>query len=196
MRDFNKIDFYIQRQRIGLIEKHIPDGSYLLDVGCGFYPQNLLSLEKKVRKAVGIDRDIPSHSPSGKISFVKYTIEKELPFPENEFDCITLLAILEHMDYPEAIIGECYRVCKPGGRLVITVPSNYSKPILLSLAALAMISREEIYDHKHYFSQKQLEKILAAAKFEKIVSRSYNLFLNVLFIYKKTPLRREQTESA
>jgi 2-polyprenyl-3-methyl-5-hydroxy-6-metoxy-1,4-benzoquinol methylase len=184
MRDFNKIDFFIQRQRIRLIEKYIPAGSYLLDIGCGLYPANLLGLEGRTRRAVGIDMEPPAGFPSGKLSFVKYRIEKSLPFPADEFDSVTMLAVLEHLDHPEAVVRECFRVLKPGGRLIVTIPSNYSKPVLEVLAALAIISREEIYDHKHYFSRKQCEKLLAHARLEKIVSRSYNFQLNALFVYQ------------
>jgi len=185
MRDFNKIDFFIQKRRIAEIEKYVPRDSCLLDIGCGYYPQNLVSLETKIRKGVGIDRDIPEKSPSGKISFVKYDIERTLPFPGGEFDCITVLAVLEHLEYPREIIGECRRILKPGGRIIVTVPSNYSKPLLLVLAGLNLISREEVYSHRHYFSKKELKKLLSDAHFIEKSARFYNLFMNILLVFEK-----------
>lgn len=95
------------------------------------------------------------------------------------------MAVLEHLEYPEEIIRECYRLLKPGGRLIVTVPSNYSKPILLMLAGLGLISREEIFSHKHYFSKKDVEDMLANARFKKVISKSYNCFLNLLFVFEK-----------
>lgn len=185
MRDFNKIDFLIQKKRIKLIEKHVPPDSYVLDIGCGYYPQNLVNLENKITKAIGIDKDIPDRALSEKISFIKADIRKTLPLPDNEFDCILILAVLEHLDHPQEIIRECHRTLKPGGRLIITIPSNYSKPILLALAGLGIISREEIFSHKHYFSRKEVEDMLAQAQLKKIISRAYNLFLNSLFVFEK-----------
>lgn len=185
MRDFNKIDFFIQRRRIALIERFVPWNSYVLDIGCGYYPQNLASLESKITKGVGIDLDIPEKSPSSKISFVKYKIERSLPFPDGEFDCVTILAVLEHLEYPEEIIKECYRILKPGGRIIVTVPSNHSRPFLLALAGIGLISREEVFSHKNYFSKKELEKMLFDARFRKIISRHYNLFMNLLFVFEK-----------
>jgi ubiquinone/menaquinone biosynthesis C-methylase UbiE len=185
MRDFNKIDFLIQKKRIKLIEKYVPPDSYVLDIGCGHYPQNLINLENKITKAVGIDKDIPDRDLSGKISFIKVDIKKTLPLPDNEFDCILILAVLEHLDYPPEIIRECYRILKPGGRLIITIPSNYSKPLLLILAGLGIISREEIFSHKYYFSRKEAEHLLLKAGFKKIVSKAYNFGLNALFVLEK-----------
>ena len=185
MRDFNQLDFLIQKKRIKLIEQYVPLNSYILDLGCGHYPQNLINLENKISRAVGIDKDIPDKPFSAKISLIKAFIEKKLPFPDNEFDCILMLAVLEHLDYPAAIIRECHRILKPGGRLIITIPSNYSKPILLTLAGLGLISKEEIYDHKHYFNQKEMERLLLDAHFKRIISKAYNLGMNLLFVYGK-----------
>ncbi len=185
MRDFNKIDFFIQKRRIKLIEKHVPPHSYVLDLGCGHYPENLINLESKIEKAVGVDRDIPDKNFSSKIRFIETNIEQELPLPDNEFDCILILAVLEHLEHPQEVIRECHRVLKPGGRLIITIPTNYSKPILLTLATLGLISREEIFSHKHYFSRKEVEALLLKAHFKKLVSQAYNLGLNGLFVFEK-----------
>jgi ubiquinone/menaquinone biosynthesis C-methylase UbiE len=186
MKDFNKIDFFIQRQRNRLVEKYIPLGTYLLDIGCGLYPRNLVSLEKRTIKAVGIDLDTPHDSPSEKISLIRYKIEKQLPFPDNEFDCITMLAVLEHLDYPDEVIDECRRVLRPGGKLIITIPTIYSKPLLLTLSAMTIISREEIVTHKNYFGKKQLEGILSSSGLTKVISRYYNIRFNLLVVYEKT----------
>lgn len=185
MRDFNKIDFFIQKKRIKLIEKYVPPDSYVLDIGCGYYPQNLINLENKIKKAIGIDKDVPDKTFSNKISFIKADLGKKIPLADNQFDCVLILAVLEHLEYPEEIIRECYRLLKPGGRLIVTVPSNYSKPILLMLAGLGLISREEIFSHKHYFSKKDVEDMLANARFKKVISKSYNCFLNLLFVFEK-----------
>ena len=185
MRDFNKIDFFIQNKRIKLIEKYVPSNSYILDVGCGYYPQNLINLQAKISKAVGIDKDIPDTSFAPNIRFIKADQQAQIPLPDNEFDCILLLAVLEHLENTTEIIAECYRILKPGGRLIITIPTNYSQPILLKLAYFGLISKEEIFDHKHYFRKAEIDQLMQQNKFKKIVSRSYNLGLNALFVFEK-----------
>jgi 2-polyprenyl-3-methyl-5-hydroxy-6-metoxy-1,4-benzoquinol methylase len=129
--------------------------------------------------------DTPDSTPSEKISFIRRKIEKTLPFRDGEFDCITILAVLEHLEYPKEIIAECYRILKPRGRIIVTVPSNYSKPILLALAGLGLISREEVYSHRHYFSKRELEKLLSEVHFIKKSARFYNLFMNLLLVFEK-----------
>ncbi len=47
-----------------------------------------------------------------------------LPFPDNSFDHAVCSEVLEHLPDDRAAMGELYRVLKPGGTLVVTVPSE------------------------------------------------------------------------
>jgi len=50
----------------------------------------------------------------------------QLPYASNTFDAVILSEILEHVDDDVAGLKEAYRVLKPGGVVVITVPhANY-----------------------------------------------------------------------
>lgn len=52
----------------------------------------------------------------------------ELHFEDNVFDTVVVAEVLEHVDNPKKIIQEAYRVCKPGGTLIISVPNGYAIP--------------------------------------------------------------------
>ncbi|HRF97201.1 MAG TPA: methyltransferase domain-containing protein, partial [Aggregatilineales bacterium] len=52
-----------------------------------------------------------------------------LPYPDNTFDAVILSEVLEHLDDDVAGLKEAYRVLKPGGVVVITVP-NADYPFL------------------------------------------------------------------
>ncbi|WP_416672264.1 class I SAM-dependent methyltransferase [Egbenema bharatensis] len=51
-----------------------------------------------------------------------YSPIHQIPKPDNFFDCILCIAVLEHVINPEEIIPEFFRVCKPGGHLIASVP--------------------------------------------------------------------------
>jgi SAM-dependent methyltransferase len=46
-----------------------------------------------------------------------------LAFGDDTFDLICALDILEHVDDDSRALQECYRTCKPGGLMLITVPA-------------------------------------------------------------------------
>ncbi len=59
-----------------------------------------------------------------KIEFVEGDAEK-LPFPDNQFDAVTISFGLRNVNEPKVALAEMYRVLKPGGRVVVC---EFSKP--------------------------------------------------------------------
>ncbi|PIP58155.1 MAG: hypothetical protein COX02_01785 [Candidatus Vogelbacteria bacterium CG22_combo_CG10-13_8_21_14_all_37_9] len=46
----------------------------------------------------------------------------ELPFPEASFEIVLCMVVLEHLEDPKRAITEMYRVLKPGGKIIVSVP--------------------------------------------------------------------------
>lgn len=47
-----------------------------------------------------------------------------IPCPSSSFDAILCTEVLEHVPYPSDALKELSRLLKPGGKLILTVPSN------------------------------------------------------------------------
>ncbi|TDE35928.1 class I SAM-dependent methyltransferase [Antarcticimicrobium sediminis] len=62
---------------------------------------------------------------------------RALDFPDNSFDTVTAMHVLSVVPEPERVMSEIARVCKPGGRVVIT---NHFKRTSGPLAALERVS--------------------------------------------------------
>ena len=50
---------------------------------------------------------------------------EDMSVEDCSFDLALCTQVLEHCNNPQAIMNECYRVLKPGGTLIVTVPSIY-----------------------------------------------------------------------
>lgn len=142
----------------------------LLDVGCGWNASLLRALESELECGVGIDFKAPALN-TNKLRTIEARLDTRLPFEDSSFDLVTMLAVLEHLDCPAQILEECCRVLRPGGGLLLTVPSKRAKPVLEFLAfRVGIVSRTEIEDHKQYFNKEDLRnlisKIPSLVKFE------------------------------
>jgi SAM-dependent methyltransferase len=99
----------------------------VLDVGCGNGEK--LGYFKQVgwRKVQGveIDKHACEIGKTNGIDIFHGTLI-EAGFPENSFDYIRSNHSFEHIINNYAVLGEMYRVCKPGGRIFIGVPNTAS----------------------------------------------------------------------
>lgn len=96
----------------------------LVDIGCGRMPYRE-ELEPLVKSYTGVDHPkIAEKYRSDKKPEV-LADAKKLPFKGDTFDMALLLQVLEHVDYPQAVINEAARILKPGGILIISCPFLY-----------------------------------------------------------------------
>ena len=132
----------------------------LLDVGCGWEARFLRAVEPHIARGVGIDFKAPPLA-TAKLTTITATLSDTLPFADASFDVVTLLAVLEHLGEPRRMVEEIARVLRPGGQVVLTVPSHAAKPVLEFLAyRVHVVSEAEIRDHKRYYGAGDLRALL------------------------------------
>lgn len=103
------------------------DGSWrgqLLDVGCG-NGSLVAPLQDIGWDVTGIDFDpIPA-----KLAREQYGLKvhegtlEEVQLPVESFDAITMHHVIEHLPNPLGTLRECWRVLRPGGKLVVVTPN-------------------------------------------------------------------------
>ncbi len=55
-----------------------------------------------------------------------------LPFDKDDFDCVLMLHVLTYSTEPEQVIKQAYKVCKPGGHLMISTLHKHQHQTVLS----------------------------------------------------------------
>jgi ubiquinone/menaquinone biosynthesis C-methylase UbiE len=104
----------------------------VLDVGCGpgLMTDALLERDWEVWGLDCLEPSLACAKASadaagwaGRVHYVAGDAET-LPFPPGAFDAVIAMGVLEYLADPPAFVGETARVLRPGGLLVIAVPSR------------------------------------------------------------------------
>lgn len=146
----------------------------ILDVGCGKKPYQKLFVG--ATEYIGMDIENPGHDHAHENIDVFYD-GKIFPFPDRSFDSVLTNQVFEHVFNPSEFLSEIYRVIKPGGFLLLTVPFIWDE-------------HEQPYDYGRY-SSFGIKSILEKNGFE--IVKQYKSCCGVvvifqlinLFIYKK-----------
>lgn len=96
-------------------------------------------------------------------------------FPDETFDVICAMDILEHVPQPEKILAEVSRLLKPGGRFHTFVPSEAHSVYGLGYALLGFHAKERTAGHVHRFTRKFIHDIVT--RHLEIVDITYSLHL-------------------
>jgi len=143
-------------------------GLAVMELGCGFAARNLVAIEDRASRLVAIDYNL-----SGDLkSRPKFEV-LELPaipamdkLAGNSFDLILVISVLEHLDNPFEVLSRCRGLLKPGGKLLINVPTWRGKLLLeFSAFRLGWSPKTEMDEHKMYYDKRDLWPLLVAAHF-------------------------------
>jgi tocopherol O-methyltransferase len=102
--------------------------SEIIDVGCGIGGSTLYLAQKFGSNATGItlspvqaSRAKERAMEAGLEDQVRFQVANalEMPFADNSFDLVWSLESGEHMPDKQKFIQECYRVLKPGGKMIL-----------------------------------------------------------------------------
>jgi len=159
-----------------VVNKILPSGERYLDIGCWTGDSTLsYGALDRFKKVHGIDLVADALKEARKKGISTHLVDlncDKLPFPDNYFECVTLVAVIEHLVDPYHILGEIRRVLKPAGVLIIGTPNaaSLSNRIRILLGRRPRTSFDIGWDGGHllYFTPKELKVLLRQYGFEVI----------------------------
>jgi SAM-dependent methyltransferase len=138
-----------------------------LDVGCG--TGLMLQEIGQYAPAYGLDVSPLATEFCSQRGIGGLTIGRveSMPYRGGRFDLILALDLLEHVSDDLALLRELWRVCKPGGHLLITVPAHQ----------FLWSEHDEALHHKRRYSRRGLRRLISATGFETVRFSSAITFL-------------------
>ena len=140
-------------------ERYIEPRERLLDIGCGdgyFLRRSTCNERYGLDKRTGDD------------------VVDTLHFPGCYFDYVTMLAVIEHIADPTALVKEIHRVLKPGGRFIFTTPKQRAE-FLIRFYVKNIDEEHEVYYDRDSVRQ------LAGNFFDLFGHHTYMFGLNQVF---------------
>ncbi|HET6978264.1 MAG TPA: class I SAM-dependent methyltransferase [Pyrinomonadaceae bacterium] len=159
----------------------------ILDVGCGTGANLLMLSEFGDAEGVDISEDALAFCRERGLDKVRLGNGEELPYADSTFDLVTGLDVVEHMDDDLAGLCEMRRVLRPGGRVLLFVPT------FMFLWGL----QDDVSNHRRRYRLPELRRVLDKAGFEieRATYANITFFLPILVVRKLMRLTGIKTES-
>jgi ubiquinone/menaquinone biosynthesis C-methylase UbiE len=116
---------------------------------------------------------------------VKYFVKDSLPFKDSSLDTVSMIAVLEHLEFKKKVLQEILRVLKKGGKLVMTIPSPKAEYIIRLFAFFKLISKELADEHKDMMDKKQIKELLNEIGFHNMEVSTFEFGMNYLISAEK-----------
>jgi SAM-dependent methyltransferase len=153
-------DFVFVPERVPLLVAAIGRGKRVLDLGCrsGALTKHFL----EGNSVVGLDIDAAALEKAAALGIepVQANVEEPLPFEDGSFDAVVAGELLEHLQFPDALVAEIHRVLRSGGVLVGSVPNAFR--VQSRLRFLRGRPPEDDPTHLRMFSPAAMRQLLGA----------------------------------
>lgn len=163
----------------------------LLDVGAG--TGIIMKVLEKFGKVCGMELSLEAIGFLKRRNLdpiVRSDANDALPFRNETFTVITCLDVLEHLDNDVDLIREMFRVCRPGGYVLVTIPA---------FQAFWSV-HDKVLHHRRRYTKNRLLAILKKTDFRVLKLSYYNVMMSIpiLVIRKirasRIPLQESQSD--
>jgi SAM-dependent methyltransferase len=151
-------DFVFVPERIPLFRAAIGRGKHVLDLGCRSGALTRHFSEGNEVVGVDVDRAALEKAAALGIDTVEANVEERLPFEDGSFDAVVAGELLEHVQFPDALVREARRLLRPRGVFVGSVPNAFR--VQSRLRFLRGRPPEDDPTHLHMYSPAQISALL------------------------------------
>lgn len=129
----SRADAHVERYNVAA--SLVREGDVVLDAACGLgYGAKTIHAFGRAKEVVGVDLSEGSvayanrqfASGDGSLRFEAVDLGGPLPYADGSFDVVASFETLEHLRDPELFLSEVNRILRPGGRVIVSVPNDWT----------------------------------------------------------------------
>jgi SAM-dependent methyltransferase len=185
------IDRILQEWRTRVARSWVPAGARVLDIGC-HQGEFFQSMGDHIGPSVGLD-PLAALGDDSRHQLLQVHFAEPMEFQDESFDAVVMLATLEHIREKDPLGRECFRLLRPGGRVIITVPSPRVDHIVHLLCRLGLADGMSLDEH-HGFDPKTTAEIFTRHGLVLEKQKRFQLGLNYLFVFRKPEAIKDKDE--
>jgi ubiquinone/menaquinone biosynthesis C-methylase UbiE len=177
----------------------LPPNSPVLEVGCGdaSFTKELARYSPDV---TAIDISSAQIAENNKrfagIKFLQHDVAEQFPFAADSFEVVWCSEVLEHLFDPAFALREMYRIMKPGGRLMVTVPYHGRFKNVL----IALFKWDEHFvpsnPHIRFYTKQTLGRLAAQAGFSAVQMKTCGMGIPLRDLFVPTNILLRATKRA
>lgn len=168
LRPLERLGVWLSHRAVDRVIRRY-DRPSLLDLGSGYACRLTRYFAPHLGPSTAVDLQLdPRLADPPRLTLIESTIEDAWPrLPERAFEIVTIINVLEHVWEPQELLTAAAARLRPGGTLVVNVPTWLGKAAHEFQAfRLGLSSAIEIDDHKRYFDKRDLWPLLVRAGFK------------------------------
>jgi len=161
----------------------------LLDLGCG-NGQLLEQFGTQITSYCGVDHNTPliekMTAKHPDIPFLVRNLDHEPLGLDAQFDCITMIALIEHLFNQEFVMRGVAQALRPGGNVLLTSPTPFGNDVVHRIgASLGLFSRHAMEDHVVVFNRYRLNLLAREVGLDMSHYETFQFGCNQFAIFSK-----------
>jgi ubiquinone/menaquinone biosynthesis C-methylase UbiE len=146
--------------KLSFLLRHAPSSGRVLELGCG-EGKLLRSIARQAPQLQLIGCDVRDVAPADGAYEFRH-MAAAIPAADQELDAVIFSDVLEHVEDPDATLGELHRVIRPGGSLLGFIPLEGE--VLSAYAFYRALLGEDLYrvtkQHTQSFTRRRARQLL------------------------------------
>jgi len=197
-QDYAQDEIEINRtfqRKMRIIDKLMPDKGKILDIGCamGFFI-NVAKEDGWEVTGIDLSEEAIKYAKKRFNYDVRCTSLDKAGFKGASFDVITMFDLIEHVEYPDLLIKQCYGLLKPNGLLVITTPNSGS--VVAKLLSKRWEEYKRAREHIFFFSRKTLTDMLVKNRFKVVKSHTAGRYFQIRSFFSRLKANSKHLSNA